>query len=578
MCAYNRVNGTYASENKELLTTILKAEWGFLGWVMSDWGATHSTTAITSGLDQEMPDGAHFDEALKMAVEEGTVPQSAVDGAVARILGQMDRFGLLDSHRPPHPARDPKTGAEVARKVAEAGAVLLLNKGRALPLDSENASIALVGATARSPKVDGGGSSHVVCDSAEAPVDAMRRRAGAGSTVSYSVGSRIEGVPIPNGALSPPLPAADGASITVPQGQGFSYTGSVTVPTTGGYRFGIDTANGYGTLQVADGDDVVAGRTTAGAYVHLDAGTHTLRLIGRADSAADMRLTLTWVTPDVVQRDFEEAVAAAGAAKTAVVFAFDNNTEGADRASLSLPGNQNALISAIAKVNRNTVVVLNTASSVTMPWLDDVAAVLDMWYPGQEGAEATSRLLFGDTNPSGKLTQTFPAAESQTPMLGDPMRYPGVGGEQEYSEGIYVGYCWYDKNNVKPLFPFGHGLSYTSFDYGGLTVTANDEGMTATFTVRNTGSRSGEEVAQLYVGPSPDLTAPQAVASLVGYQKVWLRPGESRQVHVTVDDRQLRYWDTASHGRVLGTGVRTVWVGSSSADLHLQSMVDIATP
>jgi beta-glucosidase len=158
------------------------------------------------------------------------------------------------------------------------------------------------------------------------------------------------------------------------------------------------------------------------------------------------------------------------------------------------------------------------------------------------------------------------------------MRYPSVGGEQEYSEGIYVGYRWYDKNNVEPLFPFGHGLSYTSFDYGGLTVTANDEGMTATFTVRNTGSRAGEEVAQLYLGPSPDVTAPQAVASLVGYQKVWLRPGESRQVHVTVDDRQLRYWDTASHGRVLGTGVRTVWVGSSSADLHLQSMVDITAP
>jgi beta-glucosidase len=222
------------------------------------------------------------------------------------------------------------------------------------------------------------------------------------------------------------------------------------------------------------------------------------------------------------------------------------------------------------------VVVLNTASSVTMPWVDGVAAVLDMWYPGQDGAEATSRLLFGDANPSGKLTQTFPAAESQTPVAGDPRRYPGVDGEQEYSEGIYVGYRWYQKESVEPLFPFGHGLSYTSFDYTGLTVASNGQEFTATFTLTNTGSRAGEEVAQLYVGPSPDLALPQAVASLAGYEKVRLAPGESREVQVTVDDRQLRSWDAASHGWVLGTGSRTVWVGSSSSDLLLSTTVEIA--
>jgi beta-glucosidase len=579
MCAYNKVNGTYASENQELLTTILKEEWGFQGWVMSDWGATHTTAAIIRGLDQEMPDDAHFGQALKAAVEDGTVPQSAIDRAVARILGQMEAFGLLDASRPTPPERDPAAAAEVARKVAEAGAVLLRNRGEMLPLDGEKATtIAVVGATARSPKVDGGGSSHVVCKFASAPVDTIRKRAGSGSTVSYSVGSRIEGAPIPPDALSPRLPAIDGATITVPQRQSFSYVGSVNVPTTGWYRFSIETANGYGTVQVAGGDEVVAGRTTAGAYTHLDAGTHALRLTGRADSAADLGLTLTWVTPDVAQRDFEEAVAAAGSAQTAVVFAFDNNTEGADRASLSLPGNQDALISAIASVNPNTVVVLNTASSVTMPWLDDVAAVLDMWYPGQEGAEATSRLLFGDANPSGKLSQTFPSAELQTPVGGDPRRYPGVDGEEEYSEGIYVGYRWYQKRRVEPLFPFGHGLSYTSFDYAGLTTTSNGQELTATFTVSNTGSRVGEEVAQLYLGPSPDVTAPQAVASLAGYEKLRLSPGESRQVHITLDGRQLRCWDSASHSWVLGTGARELWVGSSSASLPLRTTVDIAGP
>jgi beta-glucosidase len=579
MCAYNKVNGTFASENEELLITILKDEWGFAGWVMSDWGATHSTAAITRGLDQEMPDGEHLGDALKAAVGEGSVPESAIDAAVARILGQMERFGLLDGRRPAPPQREPDAAAEVARRVAEAGAVLLRNREGVLPLDGESpVSIAVVGATAMSPKVDGGGSSHVVCEDAGAPVDAIRRRASAGSTVTYSVGSRMEGTPIPADAVSPGLPAPDGASITIPQKRNFSYAGSVTVPSTGEYRFSIDTTNGYGTVQVADGDEVVAGRTTAGAYVHLDAGTHALRLTGRADSAADMVLNLTWVTPEVLQRDFEEAVAAAGSSQTAVVFAFDNNTEGADRPSLSLPGNQDRLISAIARVNPNTIVVLNTASSVTMPWLDDVAAVLDMWYPGQEGAEATSRLLFGNANPSGKLSQSFPAAESQTPVGGDHRRYPGVDGEEEYSEGIYVGYRWYQKENQEALFPFGHGLSYTSFDYTGLAITSQGPELTASFTLTNTGSRAGEEVAQLYIGPSPDLTAPQAVASLAGYEKVRLLPGESCQVHITLDNRQLRCWDAAAHAWVLGTGARTVWVGPSSADLPLRTTVDITRP
>lgn len=579
MCAYNKVNGTFASENHELLTAILKDEWGFTGWVMSDWGATHSTAAITRGLDQEMPDGEHLGDALKAAVRDGTVPESAIDDAVTRILRQMERFGLLDGRRPPHLEREPDVAAEVARRVAEGGAVLLRNRDAVLPLDGENpVDIAVVGAAAWSPKVDGGGSSHVVCEFAGAPVEAIRRRASGGSTVTYSVGARMEGTPIPADAVSPGLPAVDGANITIPQRQNFSFVGSVTVPTTGEYRFSIDTTNGYGTVQVADGDEVVAGRTTAGAYVHLEAGTHALRLTGRADSAADMLLNLTWVTPDVLQRDFEQAVAAAGSAQAAVVFAFDNNTEGADRPSLSLPGNQDALISAIASVNPNTIVVLNTASSVTMPWLDEVAAVLDMWYPGQEGAEATSRLLFGDANPSGKLSQSFPVAESQTPVAGDPRRYPGVDGEEEYAEGIYVGYRWYQKQRQEPLFPFGHGLSYTSFEYTGLAISARDQDLTARFTLTNTGSRAGDEVAQLYLGPSPDVTAPQAVASLAGYEKVRLLPGESHQVEITLDRRQLRCWDVASHAWVLGAGVRTVWVGPSSANLPLRTTVDVTRP
>lgn len=577
MCAYNKVNGTFASENRELLVELLKDEWGFPGWVMSDWGATHSTAAIGMGLDQEMPDGRHLGLPLKQAVQEGTVPESAVDAAVSRILGQMERFGLLDDSRPPvaEPGQEAPSG--VARRVAEAGAVLLRNRGGTLPLDGERiGSLAVIGATAQTPKVDGGGSSHVHCESATAPLDAIRERVGPGAAVTYAVGSRVEGAPIPAHALDPALPAADGVNITIGQRERFSHDGSVSVPSTGWYRFGIDTADGYGSVQVGGGDEVVAGRTTAGAYTYLEAGSHRLRLTGRADPAADMRLSLTWVTPEVAQHDLEQAVAAAGSAEAALVFAFDNNTEAADRASLSLPGNQDALISAVAAVNPNTVVVLNTASSVTMPWLDEVAAVLDMWYPGQEGAQATSRLLFGDANPSGKLTQSFPATESRTPVAGDPRRFPGVDGEEVYAEGIFVGYRWYQREGATPLFPFGHGLSYTSFAFSDLTVSGDGREFTATFTLTNTGSRAGEEVAQLYVGPSPDLDLPQAAASLAGYRKVSLAPGESRVVQLEIDARRLHSWDSGSHRWVLGSGPREVWVGPSSAQLPLRASVEVS--
>jgi beta-glucosidase len=198
-----------------------------------------------------------------------------------------------------------------------------------------------------------------------------------------------------------------------------------------------------------------------------------------------------------------------------------------------------------------------------------------MWYPGQEGAQATAALLFGDANPAGKLTQTFPASESQTPMAGDPKRYPGVDGEQEHSEGIFVGYRWYDETGVRPLFPFGHGLSYTSFHCSDLAVDSSDQRLTATCTLTNDGPRAGAEVVQLYLGPSSALTMSQPRRTLAGYQKVWLGSGESRQVRIQADERQLRCWDASSHGWLVGTGERTVWVGSSSVELPLQATVTI---
>ncbi|RMI36710.1 beta-glucosidase [Actinomadura harenae] len=590
MCSYNRLNGAYACQNERLLNSILRERWGFRGWVMSDWGANHGAGAITKGLDQEMPGDAfgpdfpaYFKKPLREALVSGRIPMAALDHSVAGILGQMRRFGLLD--RRPRPSRDAAGGAAAAQRVAESGAVLLRDRHGALPLTGRaGRDIAVIGPTARIPLITGGGSSHVVPDAAAAPLDTIRARAGAGAKVAYSAGTDLDGVTVPASALNPAKPV----DTTVPAGKTLAYTGTLTVPETGDYRLGLQISGGTGSLAL-DGTELVTADGPFGASViptrdglvnwpataRLTAGKHRLTVKAAAPEGTAQRIRLAWSTPQLVRDGIAAAVRTAEHARTAVVFAYDEGTEGADRSSLALPGPQNALISAVAAANPRTVVVLNTGSSVTMPWLNRTAAVLNMYYPGERGAEATTRLLFGDANPSGKLSQTFPATEKQTPVAGDPHRFPGVNLQEDYSEGIYVGYRWYDKEKVKPLFPFGYGLSYTTFSYRDLKVRRTGRGLEATVTVTNTGRRAGEAVTQLYVGPAAKVSAPQAVRSLGGYEKIGLRPGESRRIRIDVDAQQLSHWDTARHAWTLGTGDRTIWVGSSSTDLPLHTKVHI---
>jgi beta-glucosidase len=308
--------------------------------------------------------------------------------------------------------------------------------------------------------------------------------------------------------------------------------------------------------------------------MRLTRGTHRVTMSGWAWPDRPLKVDLTWVTPQRAAADFDRAVAAAAAADTAVVFAQDEGSEGYDRPSLSLPDGQDRLIAAVAKANPNTVVVLNTGSSVLMPWLDDTAAVLQMWYPGQEGAQATAALLYGDANPGGKLTQTFPAAEDVHPMAGHPERFPGVNGEQEYSEGVHTGHRWYEQQGVRPLFAFGHGLSYTSFGYRHLAVERTATGAAVRVTVRNTGERTGKEAVQVYLGPGSRADVPQPVRKLAGYTKVTLAPGQEKRVTVPVDARQLQYWDRDRDTWQQAAGARTVQVGSSSADIRLTGRLD----
>ncbi|MEU9289068.1 glycoside hydrolase family 3 N-terminal domain-containing protein [Streptomyces sp. NPDC048275] len=588
MGAYNKVNGTFACENKPLLTDILRDRWGFGGLVMTDWFAAHSTkAALTAGLDMEMPDGTYFGAALKKAVQSGSVAETYVDRAVRRILAVMDRFGLLDGSVPARPDRDAKAGAAVALEVAKAGATLLRNERRALPLTGAAARrIAVVGPTGSLPFVSGGGSAHVVPDAADSPLDAIRSRAGRGAQVSYALGEDLFGKAIPGGALTTGI---DTEAQNVAAGQTWTYEGTLTVADADTWTLVIHYS-GTRPKVLLDGVDLFPALPGYGEYfsgglvsaapdglavrrkeLNLTKGEHQVSITARGGTAGQL-FRLRRITGATRAQDVAEAVEVARAAHSVVLFAYEDATEGLDRGTLALPGHQEQLIEAVTAANPRTTVVLNTSSSTSMPWLDSTAAVLQMYYPGQQGAAATAAVLFGDCDPGGRLTQSFPVDDAHHPVAGDPRRYPGVDGTEEYSEGIHAGYRWYDAEGVRPLFPFGHGLSYTSFAYEDLSV----RGREVSFTVHNTGRRAGIEVAQVYVGPSPDLRLDQAVRVLAGYRRLALRAGERCRVTVLVTKRTLSSWDVKRHGWVLGTGRRAVWVGASVRDLRLRTTAEVS--
>ncbi|GAA3398117.1 glycoside hydrolase family 3 C-terminal domain-containing protein [Streptomyces roseoviridis] len=592
MAAYNKVDGAYATENRTLLTDILRDRWGFDGWVMSDWGAVHSTgPALTAGCDMEMPGGAHYGAALRRAVREGRIDEAVVDTAVRRILSVRERFGLLDEQTDARPERDAAAGARLALRVATAGATLLRNENGTLPLTGRAArSLAVIGPTGSVPFVSGGGSAHVVPDAATSPLDALRTRAGDRATVTYAVGEDVLGKPLPLTEAGAPAGAARSLDdVAVAAGEIRTYEGTITTTADDNWSFFVHYSGRRPTVTL-DGGDLfqagvatyftggVGGRAADGLTVRradhrLAAGTHRIAVTAHGGTDGQ-RFRLRAANGATRAADVAEAVAAARAAHSTVLFAYEDATEGRDRTGLALPGRQEALIRAVTAVNPRTTVVLNTSSAVTMPWLADTAAVLQMYYPGQEGGPATAAVLFGDVDPGGRLTQTFPLSEDAHPTAGDPRRYPGVNGVEVYGEGIHVGHRWYDAEDVTPLFPFGHGLSYTTFAYERLSAVPVGDGLHVTFTVVNTGRRPGVEVAQVYVGPSPDLAAvgvDQPHRLLAGYRRLRLAPGESRRITVPVAARTLSSWDEARHRWVLGTGRREVRAGASSRVLPLRA-------
>ena len=470
MCSYNRINGVYASENHWLLTEVLRDEWGFKGYAVSDWGAVSDRVAgVAAGLDLEMPSsGGVNDRKIVEAVKSGKLDEKIVDQACERILNIVYRY--LENAKPETPWDKEKQHAQAADIAADC-MVLLKNEGALLPLAKED-SVAFIGEFAEKPRFQGGGSSHI---------------------------------------------------------NSFKTTGAVEAAKAAGLQ--VTYAPGYSVAK---------------------------------DELTEERLA--------------EAVAAAKTAKTAVVFAGlpdSYESEGYDRKHMRMPECQNRLIEAVAEANPNTVVVLYNGSPVEMPWIGKAAAVLEAYLGGQAVGEATVRVLFGDVNPSGHLPETFPVQLEDNPSY---LYYGGEGNRTEYREGVFVGYRYYDKKNMKVLFPFGHGLSYTTFGFSDIRISADSirdtDTLTVTATVTNTGKRAGKAVAQLYVGDA-ESTALRPVRELKGFAKVALQPGESRPVSFTLDKRSFAVWNEEIHDWYVETGDFTIEIGGSSRDLPLKATVRV---
>ncbi|HWE11119.1 MAG TPA: glycoside hydrolase family 3 C-terminal domain-containing protein [Solirubrobacteraceae bacterium] len=579
MCAYSMVNGAFSCDSNYLLNSVLKEQWGFGGFVTSDYGAVHATSAAPEGTDQEQPENTYFGTPLAQAVTTGQIPKAVLNTMVARMLTEMFRFNLFAA--PPTgttsaPVTTPGHVA-VATTVADNSATLLKNARSTLPLSAANAgTVAVIGpAASTQPVYGGGGSAAVIPSSTVTPLQGLQAAAGTGTHIVYSPGLPPDTslAAIPSSSLTP---AYSGTHT------GGSYTGKLTAPETGTYVLAInDPCSCYAPTYLSlNGKEIIDNAATPpysvySAAVNLVAGqTYTLSIAGGTGSggnAGGESTALTWATPSQLAPGIAQAVAAARSASSAVVVvADDTESEDSDRPSLSLPSAQDELISAVAAANPHTTVVVNAGAPVTMPWLAQAGAVLDTWYPGQVSGTSLAHVLFGQVNPGGHLPVTFPANLSQVPAA-SPDRFPGVNNRVLYSEGLKVGYRWYDARNITPMFPFGYGLSYTRFKFSGLHVTGVSLDGTGIIRVsaviRNLGKRAGSDVAQLYLGDPR--AAGEPPRQLIGFQRVTLGPGRSRRIQLTVAPRDTWWWSQAANGWSQSTGVYRIYVGDSSALANL---------
>jgi len=474
MCSYNKVNGEYASENKRLLTDILKDEWGFEGFVVSDWGAVNERVkGLEAGLELEMPSSNGIgDKKIVEAVKDGSLSEETLNQAVERVLNII--FKYIDNKKE-DATFNREEHHQLAREVARESMVLLKNEDNILPLPKEG-TIAVIGEFARNPRYQGSGSSHVNPTNLDNILDKIEESSGNASIIYEK-----------------------------------------------GYELNSDEVN----------DELI-----------------------------------------------EKAKKAAVQAETAVLFVGlpdRYESEGYDREHLSIPENHSVLIEAVAEVQPNIVVVLSNGAPIEMPWIHHTKAILEAYLGGQALGGAIADLLFGDANPSGKLAETFPKQLQHNPSY---LNFPGEGDKVEYKEGIFVGYRYYDTKGIEPLFPFGYGLSYTNFEYSNLTINKSEmkdnETVTVSVTVKNTGNVAGQEIVQLYVRDVKS-TVIRPEKELKGFEKVELYPGEAKTVTMTLDKRAFAYYHVEIQDWHVETGEFEILVGKSSRDIVLKDKIMITS-
>ena len=621
MTGYNKVAGTWCGENALLIETILRGEWGFDGLVMSDWFGTHTTAdAANAGLDLEMPGPpVHRGPLLLKAVEAGDVSEATLNERVRNVLNLNERTGVLDGTAPDPKVEtydDDPSRAELLRRVGRSSIVLLRNENNVLPLD-ENAlkSIALIGPLAARASTQGGGSAGVLSPYTVSPMQGLRaaldenvvitQHAGGvlsrgpqhfdpnqlvapdgrlGLQVTYFAGEEPTGTPVHEEVT--PRSTFRWSTKFEPAGAGQPWCAHLeavfTATYTGEHTF---SARAVDKMRMWVGDAFVDAwanneRSTIATSVDLVAGeevsfkldySSTGDVGGGFGSMLDLRVNEP-IPDDLIT----PAVQAAKEADVAIVVVGMNDiweSEGHDRADIALPGEQEELIRAVAAANPKTVVVLNTGAPVSMDWRDDVAGIVQLWYLGQEAGNALADVLTGAVDAGGRLPTTFAKRLEDIPAM---LNYPGENGEVFYGEGLFMGYRAFDKTKVEPLYPFGFGLSYTTFSIGPVatssTTTGSGRGLTVSVPVSNTGDRAGDCVVQLYVRDvESSLVRPDK--ELKGFKRVHLDAGASTTVEIGLDDRSFAFWDPASHDWKVEAGEFELLVGLSAADVRSQTTV-----
>ncbi len=599
MSSYNKVNGTYASENVPLLRGVLRDDWGFDGVVFSDWYGTHSAAAsLEASLDLEMPGPARLrGDRLVNAVRHGEVSEACVDQSVLRMLQLFQWCGIGDPDAgwvTDETTDDSAATRDVIRRTAIAATVLLKNESSALPLAAPR-RVALIGPNAERGQIQGGGSARVRANRPAALLNTLRAR---GLDVTFQQGCSIaKRLPPVRGSFVATYTDGDGNSATIDSDRlqfmwmeapapgidknafGAHVTGSFVPDVTGDWQFGL-TAVGAAVVRV-NGEVVCDLSTpqTGGAF--FGQGSPEIRGSAALEAGVPCDIELTYpflrydmlrgmmvgAMPPVTGDSIALAAEAAAAADVAIVVVGTNDdweTEGEDRIDMDLPGRQDELIDRVVAANPNTIVVINAGSPVTMPWLDSVPAVMQVWFPGEEFGNSVADVLLGDAEPGGRLPMTIPKQLSDTPAY---LTHPGRNGVAGYDEGLFIGYRWYDSRSIEPQFPFGHGLGYTSWHLGSASVSGTIDGsVTVTVPLTNTGARSGSTVVQCYVEP-PAAGPSRPARELRGFSKVTLPAGESGVATVALTKRDFSIWDTDAHDWTVPAGEYRIVVGLSSREL-----------